>query len=110
MFPKARYKRLFIYHLPLPIVYRDGNTYLDTFALIITSSTQTAQDIEKIHSQVEKDVVSHGIAFSKAGLKELGVLAIPISIRALWSTRRNSLVTWLSTRSLRATVKLMVLF
>ena len=49
---------------------------LDIFAPIITSSTQTARDLEKIHSQVEDlDIVSHGIAFSKAGLKKLDVLA-----------------------------------
>ena len=35
---------------------------------------QTAQDLEKIHTQEEKDldIVSHGIAFSKAGVKKLG--------------------------------------
>ena len=49
---------------------------LDTFAPIITSSTQTAQDLEKIHTQGKEDldIVSHGIAFSKAGLKKLNVL------------------------------------
>ena len=49
---------------------------LDTFAPIITSSTQTAQDLEKIHTQEKEDldIVSLGIAFSKAGLKKLNVL------------------------------------
>ena len=50
---------------------------LDTFAPIITSSTQTAQDLEKIHTEEKEDldIVSHGIAFSKAGLNKLDILA-----------------------------------
>lgn len=41
---------------------------------MITSSTQTAQDLEKIHTKEEEDldIVSYGIAFSKAGVKKLG--------------------------------------
>ena len=48
---------------------------LDIFAPIITSSTQTAQDLEKIHTEEKEDldIVSHGIAFSKAGLKKLDI-------------------------------------
>ena len=88
---RRRDKRPFFYHLPLIdnpqrwerfvfFTISDLTQFrkdLDTFAPIITSSTQTAQDLEKIHTQEEEDldIVSYGIAFSKAGLKKLGVFA-----------------------------------
>ena len=89
MFPKARYTTFC-----LPLTLTDNlqrwqrfvfftisdlaqfRKDLDTFVPIITSSTQTAQDLEKIHSQNQEDldIVSHGIAFPKAGLKKLDIL------------------------------------
>ena len=48
---------------------------LNIFNPIITSSTQTTQDLEKIHTEEKEDldIVSHGITFSKDKLKKLDI-------------------------------------
>ena len=48
---------------------------LDSYAPQITSSAQTVQDLEKIDKEggTGLDIVSSGIAFTKAGLKTMGI-------------------------------------
>jgi hypothetical protein len=48
---------------------------LDTYTPKITSSSRTAEDLNKIHHKggASLDIVSSGIAFTKAGLKMMGI-------------------------------------
>ena len=123
-------KRHFVYHLPLLIIYRDGNASYSSqspislnFGKISTLSLLVSLALRKPHrtsreSTHKKRQTSTSFPmvspFPKPELRswvKMQNWGIPISIKALWSTRGNSLVTCRSTMQyLRATATLTVLF
>lgn len=123
-------KRLFVYHLPLLIIYRVGNASyssqsqislnfgrISTLSLPLSLALRKPRRTSKKSTHRKRRTSTLFLMESpspKPGLRSWMYSlnwGIPISIRALYSTKRNRLVTWRSTiRSLRATVTLTVLF
>ncbi|ESK95378.1 hypothetical protein Moror_3816 [Moniliophthora roreri MCA 2997] len=71
MFPK-RWQRFMFFKITNLAQFRKD---LDTYAPRITSSAQTVKDLDTIDKQggAGLDIVSSGIAFTKAGLKAMGI-------------------------------------